>query len=75
MKLTKNEKIEKSKQLAETLKKAPHLFFTEYQGLKFVELDELRAKLRPGGPRRACRLATSGTCRLCGKGDLPRCRQ
>jgi len=47
MKLTKNEKIEKSKQLAETLKKAPHLFFTEYQGLKFVELDELRAKLRP----------------------------
>ena len=47
MKLTKNEKVEKSKQLAEALKKAPHLFFTEYQGLKFVELDELRAKLKP----------------------------
>lgn len=47
MKLTKNEKIEKAKILAESLKKAPHLFFTEFQGLKFVELDELRAKLRP----------------------------
>lgn len=47
MKLSKNEKIEKAKALAETLKQAPHLFFTQYQGLKFVELDELRAKLRP----------------------------
>lgn len=47
MKQTKAEKIESAKILAETLKKAPHLFFTEFQGLKFVELDELRAKLRP----------------------------
>lgn len=47
MKLTKNEKIEKAKALAETLKQAPHLFFTDYKGLKFVEIDELRAKLRP----------------------------
>jgi large subunit ribosomal protein L10 len=47
MKLTKAEKIEQAKAMAETLKKAPHLFFTEFQGLKFVELDELRAKLRP----------------------------
>lgn len=47
MKLTKKEKIEKSKAVADALKKAPHLFFTEFQGLKFVELDELRAKLRP----------------------------
>ena len=47
MKLTKNQKIEKSKALAEKLKSSPHLFFTEYQGLKFQELDELRAKLRP----------------------------
>lgn len=47
MKLTKNEKIEKSKTLAEGLKKAPHLFFTEFQGVKFVELYELRLKLRP----------------------------
>ena len=47
MKLTKKEKSEKSKVLADVLKKAPHLFFTEYQGLKFIELDELRGKLRP----------------------------
>ena len=47
MKLTKVEKTAKAKVLAEKLKAAPHLFFTEYQGLKFKELDELRAKLRP----------------------------
>lgn len=47
MKKTKNEKIEKSKILADALKKAPHLFFTEFQGMKFGELDELRSKLRP----------------------------
>lgn len=47
MKLTKNQKIEKSRELAEALKKSPHLFFTEYQGLKFQELAELRGKLRP----------------------------
>src|SRR5271154_4519228 len=47
MKLTKKEKIEKSKAVADVLKQAPHLFFTQFQGLKFVELDELRAKLRP----------------------------
>jgi large subunit ribosomal protein L10 len=47
MKLTKNQKIEQSKGLADKFKTAPHLFITEYQGLKFQELDELRAKLRP----------------------------
>jgi large subunit ribosomal protein L10 len=47
MKKTKDEKIETSKALADALKKAPHLFFTEFQGMKFVEIDELRAKLRP----------------------------
>lgn len=47
MKLTKTQKIESSKVLAEKLKTAPHLFFTEFQGMKFVELDELRAQLRP----------------------------
>lgn len=47
MKLTKTQKIESSKVLAEKLKAAPHLFFTEFQGMKFVELDELRAQLRP----------------------------
>jgi large subunit ribosomal protein L10 len=53
MKLTKAEKIEKAKTLAAQLQKAPHLFFTEFQGLKFVELDELRGKLRPLGCRYA----------------------
>ncbi|HAZ09272.1 MAG TPA: 50S ribosomal protein L10 [Elusimicrobia bacterium] len=47
MKLTKQQKIETSQALAEKLKAAPHLFFTEFQGMKFVELDELRAQLRP----------------------------
>jgi large subunit ribosomal protein L10 len=47
MKLTKNEKIEKARALAESLQKAPHLFFTQFQGLKFGEIEELRAKLRP----------------------------
>jgi len=47
MKLTKQEKIESSKVLAEKLKAAPHLFFTEFQGMKFVELDELRMQLKP----------------------------
>jgi large subunit ribosomal protein L10 len=47
MKLTKQQKIESSQALAEKLKVAPHLFFTEFQGMKFVELDELRAQLRP----------------------------
>ena len=47
MKLTKQQKIESSKVLAEKLKAAPHLFFTEFQGLKFVELDELRMQLKP----------------------------
>ncbi len=47
MKLTKQQKHEASQAIAEKLKAAPHLFFTEYQGMKFVELDELRAQLRP----------------------------
>lgn len=33
--------------MAERLKTAPALYFTQYQGLKFVELAELRKKLRP----------------------------
>lgn len=47
MKLTKQQKTETSQALARKLKAAPHLFFTEYKGMKFVELDELRAQLRP----------------------------
>jgi large subunit ribosomal protein L10 len=49
MKLTKQQKKEISKQMAGVLKKAPHLYFTHYQGLKFLELAELRKKLKPLG--------------------------
>ncbi|MFA6031243.1 MAG: 50S ribosomal protein L10 [Elusimicrobiota bacterium] len=47
MKLDKKQKKEESKKLAETLKASPFLYFTDYQGLKFTELAELRAKLKP----------------------------
>ena len=47
MKLTKEQKKEVSKQLGETLKASGNIFFTNYQGLKFVEMDELRKSLRP----------------------------
>lgn len=47
MKLTKQQKQEKSKDLAKVLKDVSHLFFTEYRGLKFQEMGELRAKLKP----------------------------
>jgi len=47
MKLTKEQKVEKSKELAGTLKESSHLFFTQYQGLKFKELEALRGKLDP----------------------------
>ncbi len=51
MKLTKDQKKEKAKELSGTLEKAGQLFLTEYQGLKFVELDDLRGKLKPLGGR------------------------
>ena len=47
MKLTKEQKKEVSKQLGATLKASGNIFFTNYQGLKFVEIDELRKALRP----------------------------
>lgn len=47
MKLTKGQKQEVSKQLAEVFKNSSHLYFTAFQGLKFIELAQLRAKLRP----------------------------
>jgi len=49
MKLTKQQKKDISKQMGEALKKAPHLYFTQYQGLKFIELAELRKKLKSLG--------------------------
>lgn len=47
MKLTKEQKKTVSKELAKTLKGSSSIFFTQYQGLKFVEIDELRKQLRP----------------------------
>ena len=47
MKLSKKQKTEKSTKLGAGLKDASNLFFTEYQGLKFIELADLRSKLRP----------------------------
>ena len=47
MKLTKTQKQEKSKGLAEVVKGSAHLYFTEYQGLRFRDLEELRAQLKP----------------------------
>jgi large subunit ribosomal protein L10 len=54
MKLSKKEKVEGSKQLAETIKASGSLYFAGFQGLKFVELADLRAQLRP----------QKGTCRV-----------
>lgn len=47
MKLTKSQKKEIARQMAQSLSKASHLYFTQYQGLKFVELAQLRARLKP----------------------------
>lgn len=47
MKLTKEQKKEQSKGLSEVLKGSAHMYFTEYQGLKFHDLAELRAQLKP----------------------------
>ena len=47
MKLTREEKKTASKELATVLKGASTIFFTGYQGLKFVEIDGLRKQLKP----------------------------
>lgn len=49
MRLTKPQKVDLCRQLAGKFKSAPLLYFTRYQGLKFVELHRLRVKLRPHG--------------------------
>lgn len=49
MKLTKDEKKSQAKEVAEKIRNSPHIYFTQYQGLKFTELDELRKKLKPLG--------------------------
>ncbi|MFA5141144.1 MAG: 50S ribosomal protein L10 [Elusimicrobiota bacterium] len=47
MKLTKAQKKEKAKEFAEILKSNPDLYLTQYQGLTFQNLAELRKELRP----------------------------
>jgi large subunit ribosomal protein L10 len=47
MKLTKQQKIAQAKELAKVLGKSPNIYITQYQGLKFVELAQLRTKLKP----------------------------
>ena len=47
MKQTKQQKIAAAKELAKLLGKSPNLYITQYQGLKFVELAQLRGKLKP----------------------------
>lgn len=47
MKLTKQQKIEQAKELAKLMGKSPSLYITQYQGLKFLELAQLRVKLKP----------------------------
>lgn len=51
MNLTKEQKVEKAQHLAEEIKTAGTLFFTSYQGLKFVDMADLRAKLTPAGAK------------------------
>ncbi|MFA6318132.1 MAG: 50S ribosomal protein L10 [Elusimicrobiota bacterium] len=53
MKLTRTQKIEKGKALTDRLKAAQHLFFTEYQGLRFHDLQTLRTRLKAASTRYA----------------------
>jgi len=47
MKLTRDQKKEASKKLAEIFKDSPVVYFTKYQGLKFQDMAKLRTKLKP----------------------------
>lgn len=51
MKLTKAQKKDKAQELAQELQGASCLYFTNYQGLKFAELYQLRTRLKPLGGR------------------------
>ncbi|MGB2578256.1 large subunit ribosomal protein L10 [Elusimicrobium simillimum] len=51
MNLTKQQKVEKSQNLSKEIKDAGVLFFAAYQGLKFVDMAELRAQLIPTGAK------------------------
>ena len=51
MNLTKDQKKQKSQDLASEIKTTGTLFFTSYQGLKFVDMAELRTLLAPTGAK------------------------
>ena len=51
MNLTKEQKKQKSLDLSSEITNAGTIFFTAYQGLKFVDMADLRAKLAPTGAK------------------------
>ena len=51
MNLTKDQKKQKSQDLAAEITKGGSLFFTAYQGLKFTDMAELRVALAPTGAK------------------------
>ena len=51
MNLTKDQKKQKSQDLASEITSTGTLFFTSYQGLKFVDMADLRATLAPTGAK------------------------
>lgn len=51
MNLTKEQKKQKSLDLSQEVQTAGVLFFTAYQGLKFVDMAALRAELIPAGAK------------------------
>jgi len=51
MKLTRQQKKDKAQELAKELQQADCLYLTNFQGLKFTELYQLRLKLKPLGGR------------------------
>ena len=51
MNLTKDQKKQKSQDLASEITASGTLFFTAYQGLKFVDMAELRKQLAPAGAK------------------------
>ena len=51
MNLTKEQKKQKSLDLSSEITNAGTIFFTAYQGLKFVDMADLRTKLAPTGAK------------------------
>ena len=51
MNLTKDQKKQKSQDLASEITKSGVMFFTAYQGLKFVDMAALREQLAPAGAK------------------------